>query len=155
MTVRLYIRRRHCHSAQIYAAKMPHRCSDSPMNSVTTACMSRTSVIFLWTAVAYPELVSGGFQNSPIWVAGEGRCQYCINTLIEKILAGGWGCSGQQKKTWIRHYVQQHQIVQTFLYRCGAQIYFEKSQRTKLSLRCSIRCRNDENELEKCDHFRH
>ena len=47
ITVRLYIRRRHCHSAQIYASKMPHPCSDSPMNSVTTACMSRTCVLFL------------------------------------------------------------------------------------------------------------
>ena len=47
ITVRLYITRRHCHCAQIYAAKMPHRCSDSPMNSVTIACMSRTSVLFL------------------------------------------------------------------------------------------------------------
>ena len=35
-----------------------------------------------------------------------------------------------------------------------ANIAFEKSQRTKRSLRCSIRCRNDENELEKCDHLR-
>ena len=47
ITVRLYISRLHCHSAQVYAAKMPHRCSDSLMNSVTNTCMSRTYVLFL------------------------------------------------------------------------------------------------------------
>ena len=42
-----YNRRLHNYSTQIYAAKMPHRCSNSPMNSVNTACMSRASVLFL------------------------------------------------------------------------------------------------------------
>ena len=51
--------------------------------------------------------------------------------------------------------VQQHQIVQTFLQRRRALITFEMSLRIEPSLRCSIHCRNDANELEKCDHLRH
>ena len=52
------------------------------------------------SSVAYPELVSGGFQNSQMLVAGEGQCQYCINTLIEKKSwpGGGGGGFGQPKK---------------------------------------------------------
>ena len=33
-----------CSNTFLYAAKMPHRSSDSSMNSVKTACMSRASV---------------------------------------------------------------------------------------------------------------
>ena len=60
-----------CSNTVLYAAKMPHRSSDSPMNYVNTACMSRASVRSFLVNMQQHQLVQTFLQHRGAQVAFE------------------------------------------------------------------------------------